>query len=371
MSFIARLVLASVLILPSAAWGQSATTVSDLRPIGGAIVPFNFDTDGTVVGGLSGLDYDPKANQWYALSDDRSDKAPARFYTLQLSFRGNAFVGVEFLHTVTLLQPDGRPYPNAKAGGEVPDPESIRVDPDTGNLWWTSEGDRKLGLDPWVRVASSDGRHVAALPSIPGFTMNKDLEKGPRNNNAFEGLSFAPDTKSVWVAMEAALYEDGPISTVEAGSVARVTQIDRSGKVLSQFAYPMDPIPVRPTGKYADNGAPEILALGNGHFLMLERAGVQSADDAWKYHIRLYEVDATNASDTKDVASLQGADYRPASKRLLLDFTKDATLGGIDNLECLSFGPRLANGHQTLVVASDNNFSRSEFTQFLAFEILP
>jgi hypothetical protein len=377
MSVLSRLALAGALVLgmssslPVEAQAQNAATIAGLKFIGGAIVPFNFEVDGTKVGGLSGLDYDPKANIWYALSDDRSDKNPARFYTLKLSFTGNSFAGVVFDHAVTLLQANGQPYPNAKAGGDVPDPEALRVDPETGNLWWTSEGDRKLGLDPFVRVAATDGRHVATLPGIPLFAMNKDAEKGPRNNNAFEGLSFAPDAKSAWIGMEAAIYEDGPISTVEAGSVARVTQIDRAGKVLSQFAYPVDAIPMKPTGKYADNGVPEILALGNGRFLMLERAGVQGADDIWKTYIRLYEVDATGATDIKDMASLKGAEYKPATKRLVLDLTKEPTLGGTDNIECLSFGPKLANGHQTLVVASDNNFSTTEFTQFLAFEILP
>ena len=35
------------------------------------------------------------------------------------------------------------------------------------------------------------------------------------------------------------------------------------------------------------------------------------------------------------------------------------------------FGPRLPNGHATLVFASDDNFGKGQVTQFLLFEVLP
>ncbi|HEY9729781.1 MAG TPA: esterase-like activity of phytase family protein, partial [Chroococcales cyanobacterium] len=41
----------------------------------------------TPVGGLSALTYDRQRNKFYALSDDRSAFAPARFYTLGLSVK--------------------------------------------------------------------------------------------------------------------------------------------------------------------------------------------------------------------------------------------------------------------------------------------
>src|SRR6476661_1425169 len=36
--------------------------------------------DGIDYGGISGLDFDAASNRYLALSDDRSEKAPARFY---------------------------------------------------------------------------------------------------------------------------------------------------------------------------------------------------------------------------------------------------------------------------------------------------
>jgi len=66
----------------------------------------------------------------------------------------------------------------------------------------------------------------------------------------------------------------------------------------------------------------------------------------------------------------RGADYQPLRKRLLLDLDA-AGLDKVDNLEGMSWGPLLANGHRSLVMVSDDNFSDDEVTQLLAFELLP
>jgi hypothetical protein len=361
--------LSLALALPAAA--QSTAEIGGLRFIGAVTVPNDATVDGTLVGGLSGIDYDPAADLWYLISDDKSDKSPARFYTANLAFDQASFASVEIEHAVTLLQADGQPYPNAKAGGEVPDPESIRRDPETGNLWWTSEGDRKLGLSPFLRVAAPDGKHVSdvAVPEI--FTMNKDQEIGPRHNLGFEGVTFAPDGKSVWLAMESALYQDGPIATPSAGAIARFTRLNREGKVLAQFAYPLDPIQAVPTGKNGDNGVSEILALDDHRALVVERSGVEGADGVWKMYIRLYAIDTTGATDIAAVPSLASANYIPVTKRLVIDLAKTGAVGPVDNIEGISWGPTLPDGKRSLVLVSDNNFNPVQITQFLAFEVTP
>lgn len=359
---------AFALILASPALAQS--TYDGPKFIGAVTVPNDQMVDGTLVGGLSGIDYDASTDLWYLIADDKSDKNPARFYTAKLAFNKAGLSAVTIQHAVTLLQADGTPYPNAKSSGEVPDPESIRRDPETGNLWWTSEGDRKLGLSPFLRVAAPDGKHVSDVPTPEIFTMNKDQEVGPRHNLGFEGLSFAPDGKSVWLAMESALYQDGPIATPSAGAVARLTRLDRDGNVLAQFAYPLDAIQAVPTGKNGDNGVSEILALDDTHALVLERSGVEGADGVWTMYIRIYLIDTAGANDIAAVPSLASANYIPVSKRLVVDLAKVAEVGRVDNIEGMSWGPILAGGKQTLVLVSDNNFIPAQATQFLAFEVM-
>jgi hypothetical protein len=360
--------LGIAIAFPAAA--QSTAEIG-LRFIGTVTVPNDKTVDGTLVGGLSGIDYDPAADLWYLISDDKSDKNPARFYTAKLAFDKARFASVKIEHAVTLLQADGQPYPNAKTGGEVPDPESIRRDPETGNLWWTSEGDRKLGLSPFLRVAAPDGKPAGDIPTPEIFTMNKDQEIGPRHNLGFEGLSFASDGKSVWLTMESALYQDGPIATPSAGTIARLTHLDREGKVLAQFAYPLDPIQAVPTGKNGDNGVSEILALDDHRALVLERSGVEGADGIWKLYIRVYAIDTTGATDIAAVPSLASANYIPVTKRLVIDLAKTTDVGPVDNIEGMSWGPALTDGKRSLVLVSDNNFNPAQITQFLAFEVMP
>jgi hypothetical protein len=371
------LLAAALAALPAAemAAADPAATIGGLRFLGATTLPNDDEVDGTLVGGLSGIDYDPASQEWAIISDDKSDHAPARFYLARIALDGGA-PQVTLEHAVMFREQDGSPYPNTKTGGDVPDPESIRFDPSGKALWWTSEGSGKLKLTPFIRETAPDGKFMASFPLPAMFDMQDGKTTGPRDNLAFEGLSFTPDHQALWLGMETALGQDGPIATVEAGSVARFTKFDRSGKVLAQYAYPLDPIQRKPAGPYSDNGVSEVLALDDGRLLVVERSGVQGAGDKWTMYIRLYEADTEGATDVSGIAALKGARYQPMKKRLILDLSKMPEIGSkdlpsIDNIEGVSFGPNLADGHRSLVLVSDNNFNPDQITQFLAFEVLP
>jgi hypothetical protein len=351
--------------------------IDSLRFLGATTLPNDLQVDHTLVGGLSGIDYDPEAHRWVMISDDKSEYAPARFYLGRIDFDLQQGVPkVTLDRAVILLRPDGKPYPNDTEGSEVPDAEAVRVDPAGRELLWTSEGDRKLGLSPFLRESGIDGayRGEVRLPAM--FQIRKDREFGPRPNHSSEGLSFTPSHAALWLGMETALYQDGPVATTEAGTVARFTKFDRQGHVLGQYAYTLDPIPHKPAGKHSDNGVSEILALDDNRLLVMERSAVEGADNHWTVYIRLYEADAAGATDVSTLPALAGARYRPMKKRLILDLSKLSELGSaalpfIDNVEGASFGPTLSDGHRSLVLVSDNNFNPEQITQFLAFEILP
>jgi hypothetical protein len=370
-----RFLLLAAFLLAAGGASAEPNSVGSLRFLGATTIPNDAQVDGTLVGGLSGLDYNPATGTWAIISDDKSDKAPARFYLGRIDVSEGA-PKVTLEHAVVLLRADGKPYPNAKMGGEVPDPESIRFDPSGSALWWSTEPDRKLGVAPFVRETRLDGKFMADLSLPSMFALGKDHERGPRHNLGFEGLSFTPKQNALWLGMESALVEDGPIATTEAGTVARFTKFDRDGKVLGQYAYPVDPIQAKAAGEGSDNGVSEVLALDDNRLLVLERSGVNDGNNHWTSHIRIYEADAGAASNVADMESLVDRSYQPLAKRLLLNLDKLPALGSaalpkIDNIEGLSFGPDLPNGHRTLVLVSDNNFNPDQITQFLAFEILP
>ena len=348
--------------------------ISGLRLIGEQRIALKQDFQGTSVGGLSGIDYDAASGSWVLESDDRSEINPARFYRAHLVYDADSFSSVQLDSVHFFTQANGKHYPNLaharlEQGDQVPDIETIRVDPRDGSLWYGSEGNRKVGLDPFVSHADREGRYLATLPTPAMFKVSKQ-EQGSRNNMTFEGLSFAPDGNSLWLGMEAALYQDAALATPEHGSVVRITQLGRDGKVLGQYAYPIEPIASAPApGRNGDNGVSEILAVDNHRLLIVERAGVENAEGVYVNHVRIFEMDTTGATDIAALPALAGAAYVPARKRLLLDLEKSG-LQRVDNLEGISWGPRLANGRRSLVMVSDDNFNPQQVTQILAFEVL-
>ena len=339
-----------------------------LRLIGRHTLDHRLQFGGTTVGGLSGIDYDARTDRWVVISDDRSEYAPTRFYTARLTFVGDRFVDAALQTVVTFVLRDGTPYPLDAA-----DAEAIRFDPSTGTLWWSSEGGRGADDgDPFVRESDAEGRPVGSLPVDPMFRFTDD-GRGPRRNRAFEGLALTADGRSLFVAMEGSLLQDGPMPTMQHGAWSRISRHDRAGAasfgaMRAQYAYPLDPIPSAGawTAALALNGISEILASDNERLLVLERAF--TIGGGW--HVRLYEADWRGATDIGARASLVATTpFEPMTKRLVFDF--DTLPFDPDNLEGMSFGPTLANGHRTLVLVSDDNFNPGETTQLLAFEIVP
>ncbi|WP_307720797.1 esterase-like activity of phytase family protein [Pseudoduganella lutea] len=369
---------AVVLCLAGCAAGEvvpAGRDVAALRFIGEQRIAWKAQFQGTTIGGLSGIDYDAANGSWILASDDRSATNPARFYRATLRFTPSSFDAVELTAVRYFRQGDGSTYPveheRAQAGGVVADIESARIDPRDGTIWYTSEGDGRLGLDPFLRQADAAGLLRAELPLPASLREWPGHERGVRNNLNLEGLSFAPDGASLWLALEAPLVEDGLPPTLDHGAPARITHLDRAGKVLAQYAYPIGAIPARPgNGMAADTGISEILATGPRTLLVLERSAVQGDEGRYRNHIRLYEADLRQASDIRGVPALAGATFAPAAKRLVLDF---AALGlpMLDNVEGFAFGPPLPNGHATLVFVTDDNFSKRQVTQLLLFEVLP
>lgn len=349
-------------------------TLGELRFVGEIDVPNLTVVGGTLVGGLSGIDYDPTTGSWLVISDDRSDANPARFYDATLTYDDEGLSDVVLVAQHPLLQENGATYPSAQVGGVVPDPEAIRVDPDDGSLWWTSEGNQELGLDPLLIHANPRGVALATHVVPDSFGANPEEDAlGARNNKAFEGLTFAADGQSLYAIMEGPLYQDAELPTLESGSVSRIVQFDREGNVLGQYAYPLDALPAAGEGELADladNGATEILAVSDTTMLVLERAGIPQDGAPWELLVRLYEIDLSAATDVSELEALAGADYTPVSKTLVLDFEQSG-LDHIDNLEALAFGPPLASGNRSLVVVSDNNFDPASVTQFLLYEVAP
>jgi len=339
----------------------SLASAQTLHYLGQQVIPHAHEYAGTTVGGLSGLDYAASSNRFVAISDDRSERQSARFYTLSLDLGefndrpdpGHA--GVRFLSVTTLRDRTGKPH----AEGSV-DPEAIRRGGD-GELWWASEGNVRRGIAPAIEKVGADGTALQRLDIPRHYLPGK--ESGVRHNLAFESLAIAEG--KLYVGTENALAQDGPAADLDQPSPARILVYDlTSGKRLAEHVYVVDAVPVPPPlpGLYRTNGLVELLG-GNGMLLALERSYTMGVGNS----VRIYRLDLAGASNVADRESLVGTSFTPVRKTLWLDL---AVLGiPLDNLEGMSWGPRLPNGRRTLILVSDNNFSARQITQWLAFEV--
>ena len=207
-----------------------------------------------------------------------------------------------------------------------------------------------------MRLYSLNGSFLGSLPVPQEFLATADRSSGVRQNLGFESAGVSRDGRFAFIATENALYQDGPPATVSDGSPARILRYNlKTGRLDRQWVYETDPVaqPPVPATAFSVNGLVELLPLDDDHLIAMERSFSVGAPGTGNT-IKLYEVALPGRTNV-------------ARKRLLLDLDE---LGiPLDNVEGLTFGPRLRHGRRSVVLVSDNNFAASQFTQFLLFTL--
>ena len=343
--------------------------------IGEYQIPWNFQVKDTPVGGLSGLTYDRQQDLYYAISDDRSDKAPARFYTLKLDLDTKNPQQVKFKQVnvtdVTLLKnAEGKTYPKGDS-----DTEAIALTPQS-SVFISSEGDRLKQVLPFVSEFDlKTGQVKQALPIPKRYLPDTEGKRGFQNNLAFESMTLSPigtlpasgEALRLFAATESALMQDKEVTKVAKdgkipGSKNRWLHYlltDRA-EIVSEHLYQLDPPPLGAV----EHGLSEIQAIDtSGHFLTLERSFGLTG-----FRVKMFQATMGGATDTSKVESFRGnTTIQPIQKQLAFDLKQLDIY--IDNLEGMALGARLPDGSQTLLLVSDNNFNKRQITQFLLFKI--
>lgn len=334
----------------------------------------------TPVGGLSALTYNPESKRFYILSDDRSNLAPARFYTLNIPFQENATGDINFgevtIEGVTFLKDSqGNNYPP----GNI-DPEGIAFSPQ-GNIFISSEGLPSQNIVPFIgefELKTGQKLRDLRLPQRylpPEEEGEKDIPRGVRENLGLEALTLNPlsaavpkaDPFRLFSAFEFALQQDyDPDLEEEARDIPVRFMHYLFNPVgppifVAEHLYYLDATPI---GTLI-NGLTELVAIEpEGYFLSLERTyGLIGAG------AKIYQVALGTATDTTLIDSFQD-DLKgvvPLKKKLLLDL-KDLEIY-LDNFEGMVLGPLLPDGSKSLLLISDDNFSEEQITQFLLFRL--
>lgn len=345
-----------------------------LKLVSSLEIPYNQIFQNTKVGGLSGIDYDAKQDLYYLISDDRSMSNDSRFYTAKIRLIEDKLENIDFTNVITLKDEAGKKYGNWNTVPSTSaDPEDIRFNPKTNSLIWSSEGARVLTADktvlqnPSVNFIDLKGNFQDKVTLPANLKMQKE-DKGPRNNGTLEGISFDKNYKNIYTNIEEPLFEDGDQANTSKGGLIRLYQFDAKTKEnTAQYGYQLEPIAFEPNpkGAFAVNGISAIQYFAKNQLLVVERSystGTQACT------VKVFLCDFKKATNVKNYNSLQNQKIELASKKLILNMDDLGIF--IDNIEGLTFGPKLTNRHRSLIFISDNNFSDKQKTQVLVFELV-
>lgn len=380
LALIGTVALAALLAVPAAAMsGDGETqTVVGVEFLGEVVVPTGTVFDGTEIGGLSSITYDPARGVYYTLSDDQGNRPtgdPVRYYSVAIDLSdGTLDTGdVEFLAATQLFEERKVPF----APGGL-DPEGFALGSE-GFIFMSSEGNIFANpiIDPFIRRYNHNGRATADFP-IPDHYIPNGVDHGVRFNLSFESLNVTPDGRHLITAGEGALFQDGPASTFTNGSLARILVYDLPSRTPAwEYVYEVAPW-AEPSAIFGVNGIVEVLPIDNaGTMLVMERSfsvgGVLGGGTG--NVVVINEASTEGATDVLDIDALYDGGspipLTPLAQRQVFAFDD---LGiPIDNIEGMTFGPDLSDGRRSLVIVSDNNFSPAQFTQFivLALDIVP
>lgn len=323
----------------------------------------------TEIGGLSGIVFDKKTNKLLAISDDRSKVNEARFYEFSLAINEKSF-SVTPTAVVKLKDKLGKYFKQGKA-----DFEGISIYKD--DILVSSEGPYRglLPAIPEFYRFSRTGEFKQLLPIPDKFMPSKKtaIEKftGSRDNKSLEVLSTALDGKTVFVASEDSLYQDGELTSINNEGTTRII-LYKDLVPVKEVAYKLNKIDAVKAADLspADSGLVDIAAIDDKNFYTLERSYIPFSN---KNIIRVYKCTISEmTTDISKIESLKNTEYVAVVKELVADmddYLIKMNPHELDNIEGIAFGPTLENGNRTLIVVSDNNFGKGQRTLFMAFEI--
>jgi len=367
---------------------EAASPLPVVRPFADAGVAKLRDVD-LNFNGLSSLFWDARSSKLWAITDDTGDPGRGsaslpRLYRLRLKWRPP--LGLEIINEATfpIQNKDGVPY----AMGEL-DPEAMLPTPWGG--WLVSSesipGGRRRGLV--VSNGSTEGAKLLLLDAQMRVTalgkLPKDFKAAPKGQpprglnpkNGWESLVPAecPGKKGFCFGAitEGPLFQEAD----QFPDRSRWTQFrlwpDGALETLRENFYEADPHPTpqvlgfRPSR--FDRGVSDVLAVGDGSFLVMERGFyMDSESPGHKANvIRLFRarLPARPGAAVTKLLWANITELEPWLRRQSELYRKAET--PIDNLEGLAFIPAdPATGRPPLLLLmSDNNFNPSENTHIL------
>ncbi|MBB4617436.1 esterase-like activity of phytase family protein [Sphingomonas abaci] len=399
-------VLAVLLAAPPAG---AATLVSQFAVPGGAVDRSGLSGAGqNRLGGFgSDLSYDAATGTFYGTTDRGpgggvlSYQPRLQTFTLDIDHATGAIRGFDLQATTLFTQANGNPYTGlnptlasgsmATLGGSL-DPEGLARLPNGHVLVSDEYGPSVIEFDQTGRAVRTFAVPANLVPKRANgnvdYTGDRDtVATGRQDNRGFEGLTVSADGKTAYAMLQDPLFEEGANGSKADGRYSRnvrIVQYDvATGQPTKQYIYQLESlsdINSRIDGTAQDFeakhqgrsiGISAIQALPNGTLLVLERdnRGLGVDDPIGANTVgekRIWQIDLSKATDVSTI-SLKGTNDLPAgvtpvakSATAFIDIAAALKAMGLtvpEKIEGFAFGPRLADGSYTLIVATDNDYS--------------
>lgn len=364
----------------------------------------------------SDLFYNPGNQTYYGISDrgpggGTIDWAP-RIEAFKLDVgSGGAISNFNLSHTIEFKQKNGQVYsglfPNLLPGGS------------NGNLGKSldSEGIVRLKnghflvsdeYGPSIYETDQNGKFIRAFNQPANITPKANgtpdyvsgrptITTGRQDNRGYEGLTVTGDGQTAYAILQDPLVNEGAQNDGRRSRNTRIVAFNvATGEAIAQYIYRLeniDDINGRIPGTVDDFsatnqgrsiGASSITWIGGTKFLVIERdnrgqgadllAGAGALQPVGTK--RVYLIDVAGATDVSNI-SLAGGNGLPnnvtaVSKTLFLDVQAAFTTAGLaipEKIEGLTIGPRLADGGFALILATDNDFSVTQNSNGVQFDV--
>lgn len=304
-----------------------AQEILSLAYRGKIVIAHGYEVNGNVVGGLSGITFNPIDSLYYLVAD----KPPARIFKANIS--NAATPQIKFKKALEL-----RPFMLSRS-----ELEGIAYNNETDNFYVSDEqkdGTRIIEVDyeaKFIRIVEPTNQ---SFLSLSGY------------NSGIEGLTITNNLKYLLYAFER------PTDDCLDQALVRITKMSLAKPSNHEtFYYKLHLVN---NDKIITNGISDILFLNESRLLVMERAYIPGEGNV----VRIFEATLKGRGYPDKEANCKDDSIAPLQSTLLFDFA-NVTEFKVDNAEGMTFNA----DKSILYIITDDNFSRKQETQVIALDV--
>ena len=304
-----------------------AQEISSLSYSDQVVIPFEYEVSGNIVGGLSGIAFNPNDSSFYLAAD----KPPARLFKVKIN---NDDIGdIKFIETLLLA-------PAMLTNSEL---EGIAYNYESGNFYLSDE--QKIGTR--ILELNNEAKFVRIIEPI-----NHSFLPLSSHNSGIEGMTLSADLRELYYSFEK------PTDDCLEKSLVKITKKELAD--LANYKHYYYQLHTVADDKLNTNGISDILFLNDLSLLVMERAFIPGQGNV----VRLYEANLEGRSSADKEIDCDNDSISPMQSRLLFDFEEVSGVN-IDNAEGMTFNADKSK----LYIVTDNNFSKKQETQLIALDV--